>query len=97
MKLGCKQSDMDARWVEKWYELKCKDMGTEKNKVESSDEGSTNKKVVSYIIVKFYSKFWTNVEKNSIEGESCLQVLNDGSKSKSNEALILELKDNIDM
>lgn len=97
MKLGCKQSDLDARWVEKWYELRCKDMGTEKSKVESSDEGSTDKQVVSYIIVKFYSKFWTNVDKNTIEGESCLQVLSDGSKKKSHEALILELKDNIDM
>lgn len=97
MKLGCKQSDLDARWVEKWYELRCKDMGTEKSKVESSDEGSTDKQVVSYIIVKFYSKFWTNVDKNTIEGESCLQVLSDGSKSKSHDALILELKDNIDM
>jgi len=97
MKLGCKPSDLDARWVEKWYELKCKDMGTEKSKVESSDEGSTNKQVVSHIIVKFYSKLWTNVDKNTIEGESCLQVLNDGSKSKSHEALLLELKDNIDM
>lgn len=56
MKLGSKLSDLDSKWVEKWYEVRCKDV--------NSDH------VVHDIIVKFYSKFWTNVESNTIVGDS---------------------------
>ena len=83
MKLGTKLSDLDAKWVEKWFELKCKDV--------NSDH------VVEDVIVKFYSKFWTNVENNTIVGDSQLQVLYDGTKGYTHDSLIFELKDNIEM
>ena len=37
------------------------------------------------------------MEKDTIEGESCMQILHDGSKSFAHDALILELKANIEM
>lgn len=58
-KAGRKLSDSDSRWVEKWYEIKCKDLS-----------GSVSNNVVSDIIVKFYTKFWVNIQNNEIEGES---------------------------
>jgi hypothetical protein len=49
LKTGRKLSNADSRWVEKWFEVKCKD-------VQDS--------VVTDIIVKKFSKFWTNIDTN---------------------------------
>ena len=49
------------------------------------------------IIVKQFTKFWTNTENNKIEGESCLQILKDGSKSYKHDALMFELWGNYKM
>lgn len=82
LKCGRKLSDSDSRWIEKWYEVKCKDVS-----------GAEKKNVVSDIIVKFYTKLWVNVFKNEIEGESLFQVLVDGSSGYHHDGLIYELKD----
>lgn len=87
-KAGRKLSNTDSKWVEKWYEIKCKDIQ------------STNKEgdqIVTDIIVKQFSKFWTNTEHNFIEGESCLQILKDGSKEYKHDALLFELWGNYKM
>ena len=97
MKLGQKMSDEDSKWVEKWYEVRCQDTKTRNLKVAPSTVQASTKKIVTDIIVKYYTKFWTNVEEDTIEGESCLQILHDGSRSFGHDALILELKDNIEM
>jgi len=97
MKLGQKMSDEDSKWVEKWYEVRCQDTRTRNLKVAPSTAQASGKKIVTDIIVKYYTKFWTNVVDDTIEGESCLQILHDGSKSFAHDALILELKDNIEM
>ena len=81
-KCGRKLSDSDSRWVEKWYEVKCKDLS-----------GAVTNNVVSDIIVKFYTKFWINIQNNEIEGESLIQVLVDGSSGYHHDGLIYELKD----
>lgn len=78
VKLGRKVSDVDARWAEKWFEIKCKDAVL------------SDKRVVD-VIVKLFSKFWTKGE--FIEGECCHQVLADGSKSYVHDGLLFELKD----
>ena len=49
------------------------------------------------IIVKHFAKFWTNIEANKIEGESCLQILKDGSKEYKHDALLFELWGNYKM
>jgi len=49
--------------------------------------------VVSDIIVKFFTKFWINIQNNEIEGESLTQVLVDGSSGYHHDGLIYELKD----
>lgn len=85
-KAGRKLSDSDSRWVEKWYEIKCKDLS-----------GSVSNNVVSDIIVKFYTKFWVNIQNNEIEGESLTQVLVDGSSGFHHDGLIYELKDCLSM
>lgn len=72
MKLGQKMSDEDSKWVEKWYEVRCQDTRTRNLKVAPSTVQGTGKKIVSDMIVKYYTKFWTNVEEDTIEGESCL-------------------------
>lgn len=77
LKTGRKLSNADSRWVEKWFEVKCKDI---------SDS------VVTDIIVKNFYKFWTNIETNQIEGESCIQILKDGSSEYQYDALLYELK-----
>lgn len=77
LKTGRKLSNADSRWVEKWFEVKCKDV---------SDP------IVTDIIVKNYSKFWTNIDTKQIEGESCIQILKDGSAEYKYDALLLELK-----
>lgn len=87
-KAGRKLSNADSRWVEKWYEIKCKDVQT------SSKAGE---QIVTDIIVKHFAKFWTNVEENKIEGESCLQILKDGSKEYKHDALMFELWGNYKM
>jgi hypothetical protein len=81
-KCGRKLSDPDSRWVEKWWEVKCKDLS-----------GALQKNVVSDIIVKFYTKFWVNIQSSEIEGESLTQVLVDGSSGYHHDGLIYELKD----
>lgn len=81
-KCGRKLSDPDSKWVEKWYEVKCKDLS-----------GAMQKNVVSDIIVKFYTKFWVNIQSCQIEGESLTQVLVDGSSGYHHDGLIYELKD----
>jgi hypothetical protein len=50
LKTGRKLSNADSRWVEKWFEVKCKDV--------------SDTKEVSEIIVKIFSKFWTNINTN---------------------------------
>ena len=82
IKCGRKLSDSDSRWVEKWFEIKCKDLS-----------GALNNNVVSDIIVKFFTKFWVNIQSNEIEGESLYQVLVDGSSGYHHDGLIYELKD----
>jgi hypothetical protein len=47
----------------------------------------------SQFIIKCYKKYWTNFEKNIVEGERCLQVLCDGQKSFTHDGLLFELKD----
>lgn len=49
------------------------------------------------MIIKLISKFWTSQDKKRIEGESCLQVLLDYGRKKT-DVLVYELKDlwNID-
>ena len=63
LKLGRKCSDHDAKWGEKWFEIKCK-------------EASIQDRTVVDVIVKLYSKFWTKLD--AIEGECCHQVLTNG-------------------
>lgn len=81
-KCGRKLSDSDSKWVEKWFEIKCKDVS-----------GPSSNNVVTDIIVKLYSKFWVNIEQNQIEGESLIQVLADGSSGYHHDGLLYELKD----
>lgn len=76
--MGRKVSDIDQKWAEKWFEIKCKDATLKDKKYQN-------------IIIKFYSKFWTKRE--FIEGECCHQVLTDGSKSYTHDGLIFEMKD----
>lgn len=78
IKLGRKVSDENAKWGEKWFEIRCKDATL------------SDKRVVD-VIVKLFSKFWTKDE--SIEGECCHQVLADGSKSYVHDGLLFEHKD----
>lgn len=52
LKCGRKLSDADSRWVEKWFEIKCKDVA----------KGGRNEEIVTDIIVKSYSKLWTNIK-----------------------------------
>ena len=66
-KFGKDMSNLDKKWTEEWFELICKDtmnrtMLENKHKEKKSDG----------IVVKFYTKLWTNCDDNSIEGESCL-------------------------
>ena len=74
-KSGKKLSDPDVKWVEKWFEVKSNDAGVKKD-------------TSSQILVKSQSKFWTNIEDNTIEGSSCLQVLN------KHHGLLMEMKNN---
>jgi len=57
IKSGCKSgkklSDPDQKWVEKWFEIEAKDLDLVKN-------------IANKIIVKYYTKFWTNVDENII-------------------------------
>lgn len=53
----------------------------------------TEKKGVKNVIVKHQSKFWTNQASRLLEGESCLQLLNDGSKHFSHDGLLFEMKE----
>ena len=88
LKAGRKLSNTDSRWVEKWYEIKCKD-------VQSTNRAG--EQIVTDIIVKHFAKFWTNTEANKIEGESCLQILKDGAKEYKHDALLFELWGNYKM
>jgi len=80
IKLGRRFSDVDAKWAEKWYEIRCKDVSVAKGKKKVTD-----------VIVKFVSKFWTKAA--LIEGESRLQILADGSKTYVHDGLLFELQD----
>jgi len=80
IKLGRRFSDVDAKWAEKWYEIRCKDVSALKGTKKVTD-----------VIVKFVSKFWTKA--SLIEGESRLQILADGSKTYVHDGLLFELKD----
>ena len=44
-------------------------------------------------IIKCQKKYWTNIEKKSVEGERCFQVLSDGQINKTHDGLLFELKD----
>lgn len=78
VKLGRKVTDVDAKWAEKWFEIRCKAAVSPDNRVAD-------------IIVKLFSKFWTKGA--LIEGECCHQVLTDGAKSYVHDGLLFELRD----
>ena len=73
-KAGRKRSDANARWVEKWMEVSFIDKEVSLADVSFQQReqsfGSVMKKDID-MIVKMFSKFWTNTENNQIEGE-CL-------------------------
>ena len=75
-------SNLDKKWTEEWFELTCKDT-LNRSMLDNQNE----QKKAEGIVVKFFTKLWTNCEDNSIEGESCLQVLNKSSQ------LLYEMKD----
>jgi len=56
-----------VKWTEEWFEVECID----KNQILELENSREQR-----ISLKFYSKLWTNIESNIIEGESCFQVLN---------------------
>ena len=60
-KAGKHIAEPDKKWIEKWFELSCDDMSP-------PDHPSTAP--LQAIIVKYFSKFWTNIDTNMIEGES---------------------------
>ena len=78
-KAGKHIAEPDKKWIEKWFELTCDDM--------SPPDHPSNAPLQS-IIVKYFSKFWTNLDTNLIEGESVFQVLS------VDHMLLFELKDN---
>lgn len=78
-KAGKHIAEPDKKWIEKWFELSCDDM--------SPADQPTNAPLQA-IIVKYVSKFWTNIDLNLIEGESVFQVLS------VDHMLLFELKDN---
>lgn len=79
-KYGKKLSDPDIKWTEQWFEAQCLDT-----------KGSSPSNKREKIIVKLISKLWTNVEKNTIEGESCFQILD------RHNTLLYEMKDTLDL
>ena len=74
-------SDAGLIWSEHWFEAWMQDVkSNELNEVKD-------------VIVKHYSKVWVNAGTRKLEGESCLQLLNDGAKSYSHDGLLFEIKD----
>ena len=58
----------DIKWTEEWFEIECSDS----SEILDGNEETKSQK----INVKFYSKLWTNIDENTIQGESCFQILN---------------------
>ena len=81
-KIGKKLSDPDSKWCEKWFEVKC------------LDNQNTKSEEPQHIIIKYYAKFWTDIESRMIEGDSCIQVLSDGKDDFMSHNLLLEMKYN---
>lgn len=84
-KVGQRLSDAGLIWSEHWFEAWMQDVRA----------GELNE--VRDVIVKHYSKVWINGGTRKLEGESCLQLLNDGSKSYSHDGLLFEMKDSFAM
>ena len=84
-KVGQRLSDANLIWSEYWFEANMCDFGLE------TDPDS--KREVKNVVVKHQSKFWTNQASRLLEGESCLQLLNDGSKHFSHDGLLFEMKE----
>lgn len=80
-KYGKKIQNPDVKWTEEWFEAELMDSS---EILPGKLPGDPVK-----IWIKFYSKLWTNIEKNLIEGESCFQILD------SNKVLQYEMKDNL--
>ena len=88
-KIGQRLSDADLTWGEHRLEVWMQD--TEANGKNSSDS------VVHDVIVKHYCKYWVDGGTRLLDGESCLQLLTDGSNSYSHDSLIYELKEAFSM
>jgi len=55
------------------------------NQIEQSEQD---------VIVRFYSKIWTNLEENCLQGEGCTAVLVDGAQHNVADGLAFELHEN---
>ena len=66
--------------MEKWFDIKCKDIKIDSSKSVNVMENNVIKPKDQDIIIRFYSKIWVNPEKNILEGESCYSTFVDSEK-----------------
>ena len=92
-KVGQRLSDAQLIWSEHWFEASLSDFAVYGSADADASKASDGTKTVKHVIVKHQSKFWTNAASRLLEGESCLQLLSDGSKSYSHDGLLYELKE----
>lgn len=72
LKSGKNLSDPDKKWVEKWFEVSTDDIPSEEDPTAP----------VQPVVLKYFSKFWTDVDLNMICGEACFQVLSGAHRLK---------------
>jgi hypothetical protein len=91
IKIGSKLRNSNHKWVEKWFDMSCKDVKMESSKAVNVMDNNAIKPKDQDIIIRYYSKIWVNPEENIIEGESCYSVFVDGSKQGVDEGLAFTL------
>jgi len=92
VKVGSQIRNTNVRWIEKWFELSCKDQRVKSSKqVEVVGQTNMIEQQPQDVIIRYYSKMWTLPEGGKMQGESCMAVLIDGKMHNVQDGLAYEL------
>lgn len=91
IKIGSKLRNSNQKWIEKWFDIRCRDVKIQSSKSVNVMDNNVIKPMDQDIIVRFYSKIWVNPELNILEGESCYSIFVDGTKMQVEEGLAFTL------
>lgn len=87
IKIGSKLSNSSVRWVEKWFEVNCQ------QQVIKTSKQHPGTALPQDVIIRFYSKIWTNDGDQTLQGEGCTSILIDGAKHDVDHALVYSLQE----